>query len=276
MYIVMAQFGTDGEEGSVSNSKTSRVRSRTWFFTWNNPDDDVVALLDDIFKDVEYVCQMEIGDSDTRHLQGVIRYVNPRDKVDISLFSLCHWERCRSWRKAIKYCNKVDTRVDGPWTNIDGLKWRKTIVSPLKGKVMYDWQRDIYDMVSGDADDRKVYWYWDPIGCSGKTSLAKHLCLRYRKECLYMNGCSKDVLFALSNVLEERDVRCVIFGLSRQDRCGMNYKSLEIIKDGIGFSGKYESGMFLMSECHVIVFANFAPDRSMLSEDRWVVVEIGA
>lgn len=92
----MAQFGTVCGDGSVSSSKTSRKRSRAWFFTWNNPSEGIVAQLDDIFNDVEYVCQMEIGDSGTRHLQGVMRYSNPRDKVDIDKFDLCHWERCRS------------------------------------------------------------------------------------------------------------------------------------------------------------------------------------
>ena len=26
-----------------------------------------------------------------------------------------HWEICHSWKKALLYCSKSDTRIDGPW-----------------------------------------------------------------------------------------------------------------------------------------------------------------
>lgn len=253
---------------------SSRTRSRCWFFTWNNPGEFVVAQLGDTFREVEYVCQLEIGEEGTPHLQGVIRYANPRDKVDESLFLLCHWERCRNWRAAIKYCSKVDTRVDGPWSNIDGLKWRKTIVDPLFGKALYPWQEKAIKILEGTVDPRKVYWFVDTNGAAGKTSLCKHICLRWGNRVRYFSGCSRDILFALGSHLENFDCDIALFNLSRQDMNVVSYRSLEILKDGIGFSGKYESCQLVFNSMHVMVFANFFPERSMLTDDRWDVIRL--
>lgn len=260
----------------MTSTNRQRARSRCWFLTWNNIDESKLAQLDNIFVDCEYVCQLERGENETKHLQGVIRYSNPREQVDQNIFQLCHWERCRNWKNAIRYCTKVDTRIDGPWTNIDGLKWRQTIRSPLENKKLYRWQKDIIRLLAFPPDERIIYWYWDEAGCSGKTSLAKHICLKYRKSWIYLNGCSRDILCCVQKKLESNDLSGAIFGLTRQDADGVSYKSLEILKDGIGFSGKYESDMFIANPMHILVFANFPPNIPMLSMDRWQIVKIGS
>jgi len=43
------------------------------------------------------------------------------------------------------------------------------------------------------------------------------------------------------------------------------------LKDGVVFSGKYEGGARLFPPPHVIIFANFLPDFTKLSADRWVI-----
>lgn len=267
--------GTVGHSlARFSNSMTSRKRSRSrcWFFTWNNPPDGCWAQFDTIFNGVEYVVQLE--DAGTPHLQGVIRYTNPRERVQEDLFGLCHWEVCRNWRAAVKYCTKVQSRIMGPWTNIEGLSWRATLKDPLADKELYGWQSDILNMIGTEPDDRTVYWYWDPVGCVGKTSLAKHICLKWGAKAMYLNGCNKDILFGVATRLEDEDLQVCLFGLSRQDADYMSYKSLEQIKDGIFYSGKYESRMCMFNPPHVIVFANFPPDVRMLSDDRWTIYRI--
>lgn len=255
---------------------TSRTKkkSRCWFFTWDNAEDIAWEQISNSFDDCEYVVQKERGEGGMVHFQGVIRFPNPRYGPGDDRFELCHWERCRNWRAAVKYCTKVNTRIDGPWSNIPGLTWRRTVHDPLGGKELYDWQAEILRICETEPDDRKVYWYWDSVGCSGKTSLAKHICMKYRGSAIYLNGCSKDILCAVTNRLEEQDIKIAIFGLTRQDRNGVSYRSLETLKDGIGFSGKYESGMFICAGMHVFVFANFAPDLDGLSSDRWEIIHI--
>lgn len=260
-----------------SKEKKKRTRSRAWFFTYNNPHKDAVGTLMHKFSNIKYVFQLERGESGTVHLQGCVRYKHPREnwpEIEIEWAKKINWKRCRNWRASIRYCTKVATRIDGPWTNIKGLTWRATIEDPLKDKEYYPWQKEIVELVQTKPDERTIYWYYDTKGCCGKTSLAKHLKIKYLNKLLYANGNSKDVLCGLKFKLESHDVKVIIFGLTRGDEYKVSYKALEIVKDGIGFSGKYESGDFLINPPHVIVFANFEPDTNMLSKDRWKIVEI--
>ena len=49
----------------------------------------------------------------------------------------------------------------------------------------------------------------------------------------------------------------------------MNYEVIESVKNGVVFSTKYESQMKVFKTPHVIIMANFAPDESKMSSDRW-------
>ena len=65
--------------------------------------------------------------------------------------------------------------------------------------------------------------------------------------------------------------RIVLFDLSPSQEDRFNYEVLESIKNGLMFSSSYESRMKVFAIPHVIVFANWAPDESKLSADRWNV-----
>lgn len=246
----------------------NRNRSRAWFFTKNKANVGMVAQFCNSFEseNLEYVFQLEYTENNP-HFQGVVRYKNPRDtwpNID------AHWERCRNWRKAIKYCTKLDTRTDGPWTNIQNLKFRKTLIDPLRGVELYDWQKFLKNLIlKTEPEFRQIYWFWEPNGRAGKTSFAKHMKILMGNDLLYTSGLSRDILCAFAKLCETRDVKCVIFGLTRQDMNKCSYRSLEIFGDGIGFSGKYESGDLNFNPPHVICFANFPPDCEKVSEDRW-------
>ena len=49
----------------------------------------------------------------------------------------------------------------------------------------------------------------------------------------------------------------------------MNYGVLEKLKDGLLYSGKYEGGVCVLDNLHVICFANEAPLAGVVSSDRW-------
>ncbi len=270
----MAQFGTVSK-GSVGNTKTSRIRSRSWFFTYNNYKKiditNLVAQFTDSF--CEYVFQEEIGDNQTIHLQGVIRFKNPIGIAFQKNYPIeIHWERCRSWPQAVKYCTKRDTRNGDILTNIKNLKIRPTIVDPLKGKTLHKFQSDILIIISTSPDNRKIYWYYEPIGCSGKTSLAKHLVLKHKA--IVVGGRLKDAQYAITELVKSRDPKIVIFDIPRSQLNHVSYAAIESIKNGLFFNSKYESGMCIFNIPHVIVFANSSPCIGELSLDRWIIKRI--
>jgi len=66
----------------------------------------------------------------------------------------------------------------------------------------------------------------------------------------------------------------ILVNLSRQSEGAFSYASLECIKDGLVFSGKYEGGTRLFPKPHIIVFSNWFPDLAKLTLDRWCIREL--
>lgn len=54
----------------------------------------------------------------------------------------------------------------------------------------------------------------------------------------------------------------------------VSYSAIEEIKNGMFFNGKFESSMVMFNTPHIVIFANFLPDTSKLSKDRWVIENI--
>ncbi|WP_445772150.1 hypothetical protein, partial [Rheinheimera sp.] len=50
------------------------------------------------------------------------------------------------------------------------------------------WQQFVIDLYDTEPDQRTVYWLYDKVGATGKTMLARHLCIKHPKEVLYLNG----------------------------------------------------------------------------------------
>ena len=133
-----------------------------------------------------------------------------------------------------------------------GVKWRK-------------FQRDIIDLTV--PDNRKVHWIVDIEGNSGKTYLSKYLVCKHNVV-RFENGRNKDIRYAYNYE------PIVVFDFSRSVEERVNYEIIESIKNGIFFSSKYECGMKIFNALHVVIFANFHPDQSKLSQDRWNIIEI--
>ena len=54
------------------------------------------------------------------------------------------------------------------------------------------------------------------------------------------------------------------------------FSSIESLKNGLLFSGKYESGQLVTPNPHVIIFSNWLPPNPRkLSRDRWNIFRIG-
>lgn len=275
VYRKMMEKTIDGGSGNTNNPPRLK-RSRCWAFTLNNPKVGMVAQLIENFKflNVQYVFQME--EVKTKHLQGAIYFKNPqRTEFQGYFCKEIHWERGRSWRNLKKYCIKLESRIDGPWTNIEGLKWRKSIKDPLKGKTYYSYQKEVMDILKEEPDDRTIYWYWGPKGNDGKSALCKHIKLKYGKNVITVSGKYNDISYAVkARLLEEIDIDIILYDIPRSNIKYVSYLGMEKMKDGYFFNGKYESNECVMNPPHIICFANEEPDRWKMSLDRWKIRRI--
>ena len=66
----------------------------------------------------------------------------------------------------------------------------------------------------------------------------------------------------------------MFFDLARSVQERVPYEVMENFKNGGFLNTKYESKWVKFKIPHVVVFANFLPDRLKLSEDRWNIIEI--
>lgn len=134
-------------------------------------------------------------------------------------------------------------------------------------KELRDWQKECIDKLE-NQNDREVLWIVDYTGNSGKTWLGKWLVAM--KGAFYTTAGKKaDVMHAWQRQ------EYVVLDLSRQKSEFMNYEMIEEFKNGMICKTKYDSKTVVAKSCKVIVFSNWDPDRTKLSQDRWNVVTLG-
>lgn len=130
-------------------------------------------------------------------------------------------------------------------------------------------QRYILDIIEQKPDDRKIYWVYDNIGKSGKSYIAKYIQLT--KETYYITGGKQnDILYGYDGQ------PIIIIDLARTyaDNLDHIYTIIENFKNGQYLSTKYETKQKLFKIPHIIVMANFKPDTSKLSQDRWNILDV--
>ncbi|MCK5919361.1 MAG: hypothetical protein KAG66_00365 [Methylococcales bacterium] len=129
------------------------------------------------------------------------------------------------------------------------------------------WQHKLMTELMQEPDDRKIIWYCDQTGSCGKTWLTRACFSKFESIC-FENSKSSDIKHAYNGE------RIVFFNLTRSQQEHFNYEAMETIKNGIMFSSKYDSAMKIYDHPHMVVMANWLPDTSKLSTDRWSVRKI--
>lgn len=274
---------SEGSNGSIGDGNTSSRQSRGtyakhWCFTWNNYRESDLDPISLYFRAsaVKYVYQEERGESGTPHLQGYVEFRTKKRMVTLkrALGQSPHWERCRSPKHSIDYCSDPSKRSVGGRIWIFGLPAPVTIISELR-----PWQQRVVSRLSADTwNDRSIEWWWEPTGNVGKTALCKYLVVRPEFNALYVSGKGNDVKFAVAAWLDanpdKRSRLIVLWDCPRTAEDYISYSAIEAVKNGIFFSGKYESRQCVLDNPFVLCFANYPPRLEAMSEDRWKVEDI--
>lgn len=245
----------EGKEVNISASKK-------WCFTLNNYTksdyDNICAYCANNSNVKLYIVGKEIGESGTPHLQGFIELDKKSRFETIFKNKKIHFEKTKgSNEDNFRYCSK-----DGDYvTNFKELKI-------LKESQLYDWEKSIIEMIKLEPNDRTIIWILDEIGGAGKTTFAKYLTVKYKA--VLVDGKKNDILYVCANAPSD----LYLMNLSRTTEHFVSYDSIEKVKDGYYMSAKYESLMIVRNCPHFIVFANFLPDVSKMSRDRWNIYEL--
>ncbi len=265
------------EDGNTETSSAPK-RRRNWCFTINNPNEDYYDTLFKLSFCVKVlVYQEETGIKGTPHLQGYLEYNNAvgfnRVKKDLPT---AHIEVCRNKKASIKYCQKDEGRINGPFCyGLPEPAKPIKIITELR-----QWQKQAVAEIDFE-DDRTIHWYWEPNGNIGKSAFAKYLAVK--KNSIMVAGAAKDMKYLIAKHVMDKnqekltykaDNLIVVCDFPRSSEGYISYSALEQIKNGYFSSTKYNCTNVIINSPHIICFANFEPDTTLMSKDRWKITEL--
>lgn len=249
---------------STTNRDTQTIY---WCLTWNNYSIGEMERLERVLQHEcdWFIFQEEIGDQGTPHIQGTLKLKGRGKRLTAMkrFHAAIHWEATKRIVASAAYASKTETRNGKQW--VYGISIPKTV----KLHEPYGWQDTVMNIINNDPDERSIYWFWEPYGNVGKTTLCKYLVVKHNAQVLC--GKSTDMFHRLTKVNE---ITLVVIDVPRVSSGYINYAAIEQIKNGLIYSGKYEGAQLVFDSPHVIVFANVEPDYSTLSMDRWQVYDI--
>nr|WAE42186.1 MAG: replication associated protein [Cressdnaviricota sp.] len=172
------------------------------------------------------------------------------------------------------YCRKADTHVAGPWRNFElneeydgGDLWPKDKWPA--------WMAKLYANLQQVPQDRVIQWFYDKVGGHGKSKFIKYMDWKGEAACFgYMKA--NDMTHAVCK--EEKTHRIYMWDLTkckpREVAAADLYNALEMIKNGMVRSGKYDGQKKVMRPPHVVVFSNSMPDKNAVTAGRLLITDI--
>jgi hypothetical protein len=192
-----------------------------------------------------------------------------------------------------KYCSKEsDYHLDGYSGRIFKHQWKLNFIErkPELKQVLenpYPWQKFFLEQIlSSTPDSRTVDWLVDPVGNTGKSSFARAYVSTEPTDAIIMKMDNHDrmelaFIYKITSYRDRynKDPKIVFFDFPRatdQKKVMAATALMEDAKSGhleTTFGGKHREVQ--ISNVHIVVLANFAPDLSVLSVDRWRVWRLG-
>lgn len=150
---------------------------------------------------------------------------------------------------------------------------------PVAEPTWRDWQMDAITLLSAAPDPRRIHWWIDQVGGTGKSFLVRYLASN--KGALPLSSGRHDRLLnawtgqSIVTFDFSRDVNSASGGSEQHGHDRTPYSVIESIKNGVVFSGFFGTGPRIFPIPHILCFSNFEPDQSKLSADRWDIRRIG-
>lgn len=258
-------------EIDLGNTSIARSISPSihWIFTLNNYTKDDILEICSNDKISKYIFQEETGQNGTPHLQGYIAFKKKNRPIGLFSSNRYHFEKCKFINSAIEYCQKEDTRTGNIYSKGIPIKEKIRIIEKL-----YTWQQEIVDKCNTIPNDRTINIIVDIEGNKGKTQICRYLC--YHHNALCVSGKSNDIKYAIVAYHKEKGYypRVILLDVPRSNLAYISYESVEKVKDGLFFCGKYESCQVLMNPPHIFIFMNEYPDTSKMTTDKWDIKEL--
>ncbi len=261
---------TEVEGNTNSTSLVASINpGKRWILVWNNYPDDWLKILD-VPEVSHFVFGREVGQNGTPHIQGYLWFAAKQRPFTIYPKNRdIHWEVARgTLLQNIAYATKDMNYV---------VKGFKVPRCPMVIVPNYQWELDLLKKIKEEPDDRTIMWYWSERGKTGKSQMAKYLCLRHKA--LILSGTNKDAFNGVVGYQQSMGdyPRIIVLDLPRAfNILRFNYQLIEQLKNGLFFSPKYEGAMCIFDSPHIVIFSNNHPELEGLkiSCDKWDITQI--
>lgn len=256
----------------------SKSRSRKWRCALNNYTAAELEHLTQLFKEhcLYYIIGKEMGEEGTPHLQIYVEFKNQRYFGGVKSFcERMHLEKAKGSRESnFHYCSKENNFITNDKKYLI-LEKRKKRLDKYSEVVWKPWQQEVLDIINGEVDERKIYFFVDEEGNSGKSFLTKFIYLSNKDKCIITNSNATVSTNQIRKHLQMgKDIKICLADVPRCVTKYMSYQTIENLKDGLFYSGKYKGGICCFKPPHVIVFMNKEPDMEALSPDRYEIYHI--
>ncbi|WP_445718333.1 hypothetical protein [Flavobacterium sp.] len=224
-----------------------------------------------------YVFQQEVGDSGYNHFQGRLSLVKKRRKHEaLKLFENPpnYFEPTTNieyYSGDAFYQTKIDTRVDGPWTDKDEVIYIPRQVREMGG--LRPFQQVIVDDVNV-WDKRTINLVYCQEGNKGKSCLVSYMRANKLGRALPPVNDYKDLLRMVCDLPTSK---LYLFDMPRamnKDKMFQFYSAVETIKDGYAYDDRYSFKEKVFDCPNIWIFCNVLPDLGLLSMDRWKIWDI--
>lgn len=133
------------------------------------------------------------------------------------------------------------------------------------------WQARLDEILDGEPDARKVYFYVDINGNTGKSWFCQHMMSTKPTQTQILRVGRRDDL--AHSIDESKTI--FLFDVPRQMMKFFQYSVCEMLKDRMVYSPKYASKMKILPTVpHVVVFSNEPPDKNAMSRDRYAITHL--
>lgn len=174
---------------------------------------------------------------------------------------------------ASKFHKFIQERI----TARDTLKRKSDLRELFETASLRPWQQALVDVVDETPNPRKIHWIWDASGNTGKSWMKTYLGTM-KDACCLSFGKRAD----LAHIFATSPKGIVVFDLTRtaaptegkEHSMDGLYSLAEDLKNGCLTTTKYDSKTIFFPSPHVIFFANWLPDMTKWSEDRYLIKEI--
>lgn len=175
----------------------------------------------------------------------------------------------RTWASMAKYSSTSTTRVAGTvptWIKPD-------VYVPVHLRVTpRPWQQEV--LMSADKPwDRTINCIVDEEGCSGKSTCCGLVGTSGKGFELpdAMENAKEIIQFAYSMIQHTTEPKLIVYDMTRSRTTGDRsvYAALEMIKNGMVYDTRYSGKQHRFDPPAVWVFTNKAPNKWLLSADRW-------